>query len=88
MDIESLLNEVKRSTNSTPVQAEIIEETTEDLLDQLQMDIPKDPRIERLKTYQGCLPGEDYWQLHKMIQTFDLSDEELTEELERYGFYE
>lgn len=87
MDIQELLNQVKSSNlSSTPVHTET--ETTGDLLDQLQLEIPKDPRIERLKQHKDSLCEADYWQLHKMISTFDLSDEELTEELERYGIYE
>lgn len=83
MDISEMLHAVKN--DSTKVLSEPVEETTDNLLDQLTLEIPKDPRVEKLKSVKDSLLEEDYWHIHKMITTFDLSDEELNEELERYG---
>lgn len=59
--------------------------STEDLLSSLKLEFPPDERITYLDSFKDMLPTADYEYLRKMITTFDLSKEELDEELERYG---
>lgn len=46
---------------------------------------PPDPRVEHIKKYRDYLLDSDYEHLLKMVNTFDLSIDELNEELIRYG---
>ena len=86
MDMFELINQAKedlRKNTGQNVTGGAI--PPEMLLNTLKLDFPPDPRIVYLDKYKDMLLTEDYEHIRKMITTFDLNQEELEQELTKYG---